>query len=81
MKLATLKLYGGPEIRKLLKNLKKDPEDEPLSPFREAVSRLKRYLKNLNPMQEITVFQGIKQLEDENVKKILGETARTGGKV
>ena len=35
MKLTTLRLHGGPEIRKLLKNLKKDLEDRILHRMQE----------------------------------------------
>ena len=45
MKLTTLRLHGGPEIRKLLKNLKKDLEDRRI----------------LHRMQKITLFQGMIQ--------------------
>ena len=71
-KLASLKLHGGPEIRKLLANLKKDPKDGLKSPYREAISRLKRYFaKSYNALHEITVFQSMKQGKDETVRKYL----------
>lgn len=72
MKLAALKLHGGTEIRKLLKNLPQPPVEDCLTPYHEAISRLSKYFEQTyNNLHEITVFNAMKQMQGESVRKYL----------